>query len=67
MWGFLWPDKAMPIGGFIKDNRAFGPEDLKAMGHAFSAALAKLGLHDLKDPMAEMVARRIIFPAAEQT
>jgi hypothetical protein len=53
----------MPIHEFIKDNSAFGPDDLKTMGDAFSAALAKLGLHDLKDPMTEMVARRIIRAA----
>jgi len=33
------------------------------MGKAFAAALAKLGLHDLKDPMTEIVARRIIRAA----
>jgi hypothetical protein len=53
----------MPIREFIKDNCAFGPDHLKAMGDAFSAALAKLGLHDLKDPMTEVVARRIIRAA----
>jgi hypothetical protein len=53
----------MPIHEFIRDSRAFGPDDLKAMGEAFSAVLAKLGLHDLKDPMTEMVARRIIGAA----
>ena len=50
----------MPIRVFISDTRAFGPEHLDAMGKAFSAALTKLGLHDLKDPMTETVARRII-------
>jgi hypothetical protein len=29
----------MPIHEFIKDNSAFGPDDLKTMGDAFSAAL----------------------------
>lgn len=53
----------MPIREFIRDNGTFGPDDLKAMGEAFSAALTKLGLHDLKDPMTEMVARRIICAA----
>ena len=53
----------MPIREFVGDNRAFGPEDLDAMGKAFAAALAKLGLHDLKDPMTEIVARRIIRAA----
>jgi len=53
----------VPIREFVGDNRAFGPEDLDAMGKAFAAALAKLGLHDLKDPMTEIVARRIIRAA----
>jgi hypothetical protein len=55
--------RVVPIRQYLGDNRAFGPEDLSAMGAAFSAALTKLGLHDLKDPMAEMVARRIIRAA----
>jgi hypothetical protein len=50
----------MPIRQFLGRDTAFQPEDLKAMGDAFSAALNKLGLSDLKDPMTEMVARRII-------
>jgi hypothetical protein len=33
------------------------------MGKAFAAALAKFGLRDLKDPMTEMIARRIIRAA----
>jgi hypothetical protein len=55
--------RVVPIQQFLGDNRAFGPEDLNAMGAAFSAALNKLGLHDLKDPMTEMVARRIVRAA----
>jgi hypothetical protein len=55
---------AMPIRNYIADKSgAFGPDDLKVMGHALSAALTKVGLHDLKDPMTEMVARRIIRAA----
>jgi hypothetical protein len=50
----------MPIREFLGDNRSFGPEDLDLMGKAFVAALARLGLNDLKDPMTELVARRII-------
>jgi len=57
------PDTAMPIRQFIDDKGVFGPDDLKAMGDAFSAALTKLGLHDLKDPAAEIVARRVIRAA----
>jgi len=53
----------MPIREHVKSNNAFGPNDLKVMGEAFSAALAKLGLRDLKDPLTETVARRIIRAA----
>jgi hypothetical protein len=54
---------SVPIREFLDDRRAFDPDDLKAMGEAFSAALNQLGLRDLKDPMTEMVARRIIRAA----
>ena len=53
----------MPIRQFLREDRAFGLEDLDAMGEAFTAALAKLGLHDLKDPLTEIIARRIIIAA----
>jgi hypothetical protein len=52
----------MPIRQFL-GARALNHEDLDAMNKAFSAALQKLGLHDLKDPMTELVARRIIDAA----
>ena len=54
---------AVPIRHHLGDERAFGPDELDAMGKAFAAALAKLGLHDLKDPLTETVARRIIHAA----
>lgn len=53
----------MPIRRFLGDNRLFEPDDLKVMGDAFTAALAKLGLNDRNDPMVETVARRIIRAA----
>jgi len=52
----------MPIRQFV-GSRALSPEDLDAMNKAFSAALKKLGLNDLKDPMTEIVAHRIIDAA----
>jgi hypothetical protein len=54
---------SVPIRQFLGDKRAFGPEDLDAMGKAFSAALNKLGLTANKEPMVEMVARRIVRAA----
>ena len=51
---------AMPIRTFLGSDASFGPDDLKAMGEAFSTALVKLGLNARNDPMVEMVGRRII-------
>ena len=53
----------MPIRQFLGRDAAFQPEDLKAIGDAFSAALSKLDLRGLKDPMTEIVALRIIRAA----
>ena len=53
----------MPIREFVDGNGSFQPDDLKVMGDALTAALAKLGLNDRRDPMVEMVARRIIRAA----
>jgi len=50
----------VPVRQFLDDKGSFGAEDLDVLGKAFTAALGKLGLHDLKDPMTEIVARRII-------
>jgi hypothetical protein len=50
----------MPIGRFMPDDAGFDPDDLRVMGEAFSAALAKLGLYDRNDALVEEVARRII-------
>ena len=53
----------MPIRQFVGKDVSFGPDDLKVMGEAFARALAELRLHDCKDAMVEMVARRIIRAA----
>jgi len=52
----------MPISEFLHDDKAFDPRDLKAVGEAFTAALAKLGLTG-QEQLAETVARRIIRAA----
>src|SRR5262249_56856411 len=54
---------AMPIRQYLGDNRSFSREDLDAMGRAFVAALARLGLNDRTDATVELVARRIITAA----
>jgi hypothetical protein len=50
----------MPIRGFLADHSSFDPEDLRVMGEAFAAALARLGLYDRDDALVEAVARRVI-------
>ena len=50
----------MPLRRFINDAGAFTPADLKSMGIAFDAALAKLGVKDRADSINELVAKRII-------
>ena len=52
----------MPIREFLHEEKAFDPHDLEAMGEAYSAALAKLGLTG-QEQLAETVARRIISAA----
>jgi hypothetical protein len=53
----------MPIRSFLGNDASFDPDDLKVMGEAFSAALAKLSLYDRNDALVEEVARRIIRAA----
>ncbi len=50
----------MPIRSFLANDPSFDPDDLRVMGEAISAALAKLGLYDRNDALVEAVARRII-------
>jgi hypothetical protein len=53
----------VPIRQYLATEGSFGPDDLKGIGDAFSAALHKLDLKDRSDPMVEIVARRIIRAA----
>jgi len=48
----------MPIRQFWGTEPPLRPDDFAVMNTAFAAALQKLGLSDLKDPMAEIVGRR---------
>jgi hypothetical protein len=57
--------RAVPIRPFLGSEGAFGPDDLKAMGEAFSSALARLGLYDKSDPSVELVARSIVRAALD--
>jgi hypothetical protein len=48
----------VPIRAFIGDA-SFTPEQVEAMSEAFTAALVELGL-DRQEPLAEMIAKKII-------
>ena len=50
----------VPIGTILKNDHAFGPEDIAKLTAAFEAALGRLGLTDRKDPLATAVAKAII-------
>jgi hypothetical protein len=49
----------MPIRAFT-GNASFTPEKIEAMNFAFKDALARLGLVDRNDPLATIVAKKII-------
>lgn len=52
----------MPIYRLLQ-NSAFTPEHIQAMGTAFERALVELGLVNRDDPLAEIVAKRIVEAA----
>jgi len=50
----------MPIRQFIGTGDVLQPDDMAVMNAAYSAALTKLGLTDRRDPLVEIVGRRIV-------
>jgi len=50
----------MPIRQFLGTGEVLQPDDLTIMNLAYSAALTKLGLTDRRDPLVEIVGRRIV-------
>jgi hypothetical protein len=54
----------MPIRGALQ-GRAFGPEDIEIITAAFEDALRELKLLDRSDPLAEIVAKKIVEIANE--
>ncbi|HEV3397625.1 MAG TPA: hypothetical protein VG100_15880 [Xanthobacteraceae bacterium] len=54
----------MPIHRVVREA-AFDPEEVKSIVAAYEAALARLGLKDRSDPMAEMVAKKTVELAKE--
>lgn len=50
----------MPITPYLRDQHAFDPEQLKALGEAFAELCKAIGLVERDDPAARLVAYRII-------
>ena len=49
----------MPIYRLL-EREAFGPEDVAVMGNVFEELLQTLGLVDREDPVATLVAQKVI-------
>ena len=49
----------MPITPFL-NGQAFDPDTVEAMGKAFVSTCEALGLNDRTDPLAELIAKKII-------
>jgi hypothetical protein len=49
----------MAIYRLLKES-SFGPEELSKLGAAYERTLEALGLTDRKDPMTELVARKLL-------
>jgi hypothetical protein len=54
-----WERALMPLIRLLQ-NSAFEPDRIEIMSAAFQQACRELGLADAKDPLREMVARKII-------
>jgi len=54
----------MPIHELLQTHGVFTPEELIVLSNAFEEVLGTLGLIDRKDPMTELVAKKVIELAA---
>jgi len=50
----------MTIYRVLQDTSSFGPEELSRLGTAYERTLDALGLTDRKDPMTELVAKKLL-------
>jgi hypothetical protein len=50
----------MPIYELLRRQGSFEPEEVAMLGQAFEDVLKTLGLVDRKDPMTEMVAKKMV-------
>jgi hypothetical protein len=50
----------MPIYELLRRQDVFTPEEVTVLGNVFEDVLRTLGLVDRKDPMTEMVAKKVV-------
>ena len=50
----------MPINALLRGQDAFTPEEVTILGSVFEDVLRTLGLVDRKDPLTEMVAKKVV-------
>lgn len=50
----------MPIVELLRRQGSFEPEEVAMLGEVFEDVLTTLGLVDRKDPMTEMVAKKLV-------
>jgi len=50
----------MPIYALLRNQGVFKPEEMTVLGNVFEDVLQTLGLVDRNDPLAEMIAKKVI-------
>jgi hypothetical protein len=50
----------MPIHEIMRRQGVFSPEEVAMLGNVFEEVLQTIGLVDRKDPMTEMVAKKLV-------
>jgi len=50
----------LPIYELLKSQGSFEPEEIAVLGKVFEDVLKSLGLVDRRDPMTEMVAKKLV-------
>jgi hypothetical protein len=50
----------MPIYALLRNQGVFTPEEITVLGNVFEDVLQTLGLVDRNDPLAEMIAKKVV-------
>jgi hypothetical protein len=50
----------MPIYALFRNQGVFTPEEVTVLGNVFEDVLRRLGLVDRNDPLAEMIAKKVV-------